>query len=58
MVRLMHAFTLAASIMAGISLSGAFDVFTCSVKFQLPGVCVPFVTLLSFTTHHWMVWLY
>ncbi|RZC90406.1 hypothetical protein C5167_029540 [Papaver somniferum] len=26
------------SIMAGIALSGAFDVITCSVKFQLPGL--------------------
>ncbi|MCL7035937.1 hypothetical protein MKW94_014945 [Papaver nudicaule] len=38
MVRLMLVFAPAACIMAGIALSGAFDVFTSSVKFQLPGL--------------------
>lgn len=28
----------AACIMSGIALSGAFDVFTRSIKFQLPGI--------------------
>lgn len=38
MVRLMLVFAPAACIMSGIALSGAFDVFTRSIKFQLPGI--------------------
>ena len=34
----MLVFAPAACIMSGIALSGAFDVFTRSIKFQLPGV--------------------
>lgn len=37
-VRLMLVFAPAACIMSGIALSGAFDVFTRSIKFQLPGI--------------------
>ncbi|XP_048228089.1 dolichyl-diphosphooligosaccharide--protein glycosyltransferase subunit STT3A isoform X1 [Ricinus communis] len=38
MVRLMLVLAPAACIMSGIALSEAFDVFTRSIKFQLPGV--------------------
>ncbi|KAF8400873.1 hypothetical protein HHK36_014176 [Tetracentron sinense] len=38
MVRLMLVFAPAACILSGIALSEAFDVFTRSIKFQLPGV--------------------
>lgn len=38
MVRLMLVLAPAACIMSGIALSGAFDVFTRSIKFQLPGM--------------------
>ncbi|TXG61446.1 hypothetical protein EZV62_012809 [Acer yangbiense] len=38
MVRLMLVFAPAACIMSGIALSQAFDVFTRSIKFQLPGI--------------------
>ncbi|XVF34896.1 hypothetical protein REPUB_Repub18cG0097800 [Reevesia pubescens] len=38
MVRLMLVFAPAACITSGIALSQAFDVFTRSIKFQLPGV--------------------
>lgn len=38
MVRLMLVLAPSACIMSGIALSGAFDVFTRSIKFQLPGV--------------------
>lgn len=38
MVRLMLVLAPAACIMSGIALSGAFDVFTRSIKFQLPPV--------------------
>lgn len=34
----MLVFAPAACIMSGIALSGAFDVFTRSIKFQLPGI--------------------
>ncbi|RZC90409.1 hypothetical protein C5167_029539 [Papaver somniferum] len=60
-----------ACIMAGIALSGAFDVFTCSGKFQLPGLvgdsdvtvilvflflaCAHCWSHVVFTTHHLMV---
>ena len=37
-VRLMLVFAPAACIMSGIALSASFDVFTRSIKFQLPGV--------------------
>lgn len=36
-VRLMLVLALAACILYGIALSQAFDVFTRSIKFQLPG---------------------
>lgn len=38
MVRLMLVFAPAACIMSGIALSGAFDVFARSIKFQLPAL--------------------
>nr|AUS89415.1 staurosporin and temperature sensitive 3-like A [Sesuvium portulacastrum] len=38
MVRLMLVLAPAACIMSGIALSGAFDVFAQSIKFQLPGL--------------------
>ncbi|KAM1155513.1 hypothetical protein ACFX13_026987 [Malus domestica] len=41
MVRLMLVLAPAACIMSGIALSEAFDVFTRSIKFQLPGLLVP-----------------
>ncbi|KAM1478984.1 hypothetical protein ACFX2I_026340 [Malus domestica] len=41
MVRLMLVLAPAACIMSGIALSEAFDVFTRSIKFQLPGLLGP-----------------
>ncbi|KAI3934660.1 hypothetical protein MKX01_012200 [Papaver californicum] len=56
MVQLMLVFAPAACIMAGIALSGAFDVFTCSVKISTTWIILGDSEV--FTTHHWMVWLY
>ncbi|RXI05961.1 hypothetical protein DVH24_018003 [Malus domestica] len=48
MVRLMLVLAPAACIMSGIALSEAFDVFTRSIKFQLPGLLVPSQVDVSF----------
>ncbi|KAI3949910.1 hypothetical protein MKW92_027215 [Papaver armeniacum] len=61
MVRLMLVFAPAAFIVAGIALSGAFDVFKCSVKFQLVILVFHFLACahcwshVVLTTHRLMV---
>jgi dolichyl-diphosphooligosaccharide--protein glycosyltransferase len=43
----------AACIVSGIALSGAFDVFTQSIKFQLPGVAGTSQTDVSLFSLHY-----